>query len=97
MMNLRLAVILSVGLSFGLAACGGGSSSYRVPVDSELKPFVAPEAEDLVADDGVEDDENDSEDAAESSDKPATAAPAPAAPAPAAAPAARPAKPAGKN
>jgi hypothetical protein len=49
---MRLCLVRSFLISAVLAlgfGCGGGSSSYMLPVDSPLKPFEAPTEEALVA------------------------------------------------
>jgi hypothetical protein len=44
-----LVLVVFAVFALGLAACGGGSSNYRIPVDSEIKQFQPPEEEDLIA------------------------------------------------
>lgn len=53
-------ILVALTLATGLAACGGGYSGFVIPVESGLKPWVAPEAEELASDDA--DDEGDDED-----------------------------------
>lgn len=76
-------VLVALSLAAGLAACGGGYSGFIIPVETDLKPWVAPEADELVADD--EEEEEDGEDYEDYEDEedatPAAAAPAPAPPA----------------
>lgn len=83
-----LPVVLALALC---AACGGdGGGKYTLPADSELKPWVAPERDDLIAGESSVDEEEEEEAPAEESAPPAhekkEAAP------PAAKPAAAPAK-----
>lgn len=83
-------VLVALSLAFGLAACGGGYSGFLIPIETKLKPWVAPEADELVADSDDEEavDEVDFEDYEDYEDGEENA------PAPAPAPAAAPAKPA---
>jgi hypothetical protein len=83
-----LVVALLSALALGLVACGGGSSNYRLPVDSELKEFSPPDEEDLIASDeddwgswADEDFDEPAEPAAAKPAKPAEAKPAEAKPA----------------
>lgn len=64
-------IVLILSFVIGASACGGGWSGYYIPVDTELKPFVAPEADELV-DDASEEDEGDYEDYEDEEDAPAT-------------------------
>ncbi len=91
-------LIVALFLAAGLSACGGGYSGFIIPIESDLKPWVEPEAEELLGtdDDEDEDDGEDYEDYEDYEDAtPAAAAvkPAPAKPAPAKVPA----KPASKK
>jgi hypothetical protein len=87
-------IFVALFLAAGLAACGGGYSGFIIPVESDLKPWVAPEADELVEDgDEDEDDGEDYEDYEdEEGDEPAAAPAKPAAPKPAAAKPAAPKK-----
>lgn len=71
-------VLVALSLAVGLAACGGGYSGFVIPIETELKPWVAPEADELVADDDEEDeDEGDNyEDYADEEDATPAAKPA---------------------
>lgn len=92
-MNRFAKVLVALCFATGLTACGGGGySGFILPQESELKPWVAPEAEDLLPADGSEDagDEGDYEDYEDYEDEEDEDAAAPAA-----APSA-PAKPAAK-
>ena len=83
-MNRFTNVLVALSLAIGLAACGGGYSGFLIPIETDLKPWVAPEADELVADDDEEDeeDEEDYEDYEDEEEATPAAAPA-AAPAPA--------------
>lgn len=65
-MNRFANALFALCFAAGLTACGGGYSGFIIPVESELNPWVAPEADDLVsngADEAaVEDDYEDYED-----------------------------------
>ncbi len=63
-MKLRVFVLMLCAALFGAPACGGLSTG-KVPADSELKPWEAPDEDDLVAD---EDDEDDDDEDAEDED-----------------------------
>ncbi len=95
---------LVAALGFSVAACGGGGNpNYRVPVDSPLMSFQAPEREEILGAEGgeemdltqpVEEEKPEPAPAPKAAPPPAPAAkpaPAPAAKAPAKAPAAKPA------
>lgn len=86
---LSVAAFASIAFAFG---CGGSDEKYYIPADHQIRPFAAPDTEELAGDEEMIDD------AAEPAEEPAVEpAPAPAAAAaPAAAPAesAAPAKPA---
>ncbi len=83
-MNRFTNVFIALSLAAGLAACGGGYSGFLIPIESDLKPWVAPEADELVASDDDDDDEDYEEyEDEEDEDGAAPAKPA-AAPAPAA-------------
>jgi hypothetical protein len=75
-------ILLALTLAGGLAACGGGYSGFKIPIESELKPWVSPEADELLGED--DDDDEDYEDYVdeEDGDAPAAKPAAPAAPAP---------------
>jgi hypothetical protein len=84
-MNRFTNVLVALTLAAGLAACGGGYSGFLIPIESELNPWVAPEADELADEDEEEEEyeeyvDEEEEDAAPA--KPAKPAPAPA-PAPA--------------
>lgn len=49
-MNRLANVFVALCLAAGLTACGGGYSGFIIPVESELKPWAPPEADDLVSD-----------------------------------------------
>lgn len=76
-------ILVALTLAAGLTACGGGYSGFIIPVESDLKPWVAPEADEFMEEDEDEDDGEDYEDYEDEEDAaPAAAAPAkPAAPA----------------
>ncbi len=81
-MNRLANIFVALCLAAGLTACGGGYSGFIIPVESELNPFVAPEADELVSNDtaeaGDDEDYEDYEDE-EGGDEPApTEAPTPA-------------------
>ena len=78
-------VLVALSLAIGLAACGGGYSGFLIPIETELKPWVAPEADELVADD--DEDEEDGEEYEDYEDEEEDEATPAAAPAPAATPA----------
>ena len=80
-------VLVALTLAAGLAACGGGYSGFIIPVESELKPWVAPEADELASDDTEEGDEEDYEDYEDYEDEDDDAEPVAAKPAAPAAPA----------
>ncbi len=90
-------LVAALGLS--VAACGGGGNpNYRVPVDSPLMSFQAPEKEEILGAEGGEDLDLTQPVEEEKKPEPAPApkpapppTPAPAAKAPAKAPAAKPA------
>ena len=48
---MRLSLFFVFALS--VLGCGGGSSSYRLPVDSPVYPYQKPAAEDLAAEDSA--------------------------------------------
>ncbi len=76
-MNRFASVIAAVSLAASLAACGGGYSGFILPVESELNPWVAPEADEFIAEDvPAESDEDyeDYEDEEEGDEEPAPAA-----------------------
>jgi hypothetical protein len=56
-MNRFTNVLVALSLAIGLAACGGGYSGFVIPIETELKPWVAPEADELVADEDEGEDE----------------------------------------
>ena len=56
-------LVVALALAAVPAACGG-SSSYHLPVNSQLKPFVKPDADDLVSSDDDSDYEDMSDDSA---------------------------------
>jgi hypothetical protein len=100
----RFFVLVAAIASLALVACGGSDEKYYIPVDTQLQPYAAPEADDLVADGSKSDGDDADDDGAGARAAPApTAAPAPAsarapasAPAPAHAPASAPAPVPGK-
>ncbi len=61
-MNRFANVFVAVSLAVGLAACGGGYSGFIIPVESELNPWVAPEADEFVTEDTAGDSDEDYED-----------------------------------
>ena len=71
-------VLAPLAFALSLAACGGGNSGYIIPIETELKPWVAPEAEELVAeeDEGEEEEFEDYEDEEEEAEAAPAAAPA---------------------
>ena len=77
-------VLIALTLATGLAACGGGYSGFIIPIESELKPWVAPEADELVADEEEEDyeDYEDYEDEEEDEEQKDAPAPVPVKPEP---------------
>lgn len=77
-MNQFTNILIALSFAVGLAACGGGNSGYIIPVESELKPWVAPETDDIIEVEDADDDE-DYEDYEDEEDAPAAPAP-PAAP-----------------
>jgi len=85
MAQLRLFSIAAIPL-FGLLwiGCGGSDEKYYIPADNQIRPFVAPDAEELSG----EDDEAGEvlEEGGGAAVAPEPAAPAPAAPAAAAEP-----------
>lgn len=84
----RFISLLSILTTMFLAACGGGYSGYHLPVETELKPFRAAEAEDLSPEeegwDLEEEDQAEPEESAEPAAEPSGAAAPEPAPAPAA-------------
>lgn len=48
-MHRILSGITIVTLCSLLIACGGGKSAFLVPVDTKLRPWVAPETDELVS------------------------------------------------
>lgn len=48
-------ILVALTLAGGLAACGGGYSGYTIPIETELKPWVAPEADELLNEEEEED------------------------------------------
>jgi len=60
-MILRRAKALLIAASFALPACGGLSTG-KVPVDSEMKPWEAPDEDELVGSDDDDGDDDDMED-----------------------------------
>ncbi len=83
-MNRFTKLLVALSMSAGLAACGGGYSGFIIPVESDLKPWVAPEAEDLVAEDDEDEEDFEDYEDEEGDEDAAPAAPAPAATQPAA-------------
>jgi len=78
-MNRFANVVIAVCFAAGLAACGGGYSGFIIPVESELNPWVAPEADEILpasADDDAGEDEGDYEDYEDEEDADTTPAPA---------------------
>ncbi len=70
--------LLALCFVAGLTACGGGLSGFVIPVESELKPWVAPETDELVVpDQAADDDDEDYEDYEDEEGDEAAAAPAP--------------------
>lgn len=60
----RLApLVVALAMAAVPAACGG-SSSYHLPVDSQMKPFAKPDADDLVSSDDDSDYEDMGDDSA---------------------------------
>ncbi|MCP4445990.1 MAG: hypothetical protein GY811_11685 [Myxococcales bacterium] len=56
-------VFVALCLTAGLTACGGGYSGFILPVESDLNPWVAPEADELISDGGpAQEDDGDYED-----------------------------------
>jgi hypothetical protein len=49
-MNRLANVFVALCLATGLTACGGGYSGFIIPVESELRPWSAPEADELISD-----------------------------------------------
>jgi hypothetical protein len=81
---LSVAAFAAIAFAFG---CGGSDEKYYIPADHQIRPYAAPDTEELAGDDEMMDD------AAEPAEEPAVEpAPAPATPAAAAAPAAAPAE-----
>lgn len=79
-------LFVALFMAAGLAACGGGYSGFIIPVESDLKPWVEPEADEFLGEDEDEGDdgEEDYEDYEdEEGDEPAAPAKPAAAPAPA--------------
>lgn len=56
-MNRFTNVLVALTFAAGLTACGGGYSGFIIPIESELKPWVAPEADELVDEDDEEEEE----------------------------------------
>ena len=50
--------LLALCFFAGLTACGGGYSGFVIPVESELKPWVAPEADEILPAEEGSDDED---------------------------------------
>ena len=75
-------VLVALTFAAGLTACGGGYSGFLIPIESELKPWVAPEADELVDDDDCEEEEEYEEYVDEEEEEAAPAKPAAPAPAP---------------
>jgi outer membrane biosynthesis protein TonB len=91
--------IFALVAALALMACGGSEKKYMLPVDSPAKPFIAPEADELVESDGdawsVDEDEDEGEaDADDTADADTTPPATPPKPAPQTKPAVAPAKPA---
>ena len=82
-MNRLANVFVALCLAAGLTACGGGYSGFIIPIESELNPWVAPEADEFATDTaeaGGDDDYEDYEDE-EGGEEPAPAPSVPAQPA----------------
>ncbi len=81
-MNRLPKLLLSLFFTAGLLACGGGKSGFLIPTDTALNPFVAPEAGELIADEGADDEEEeeyeDYEDEEGEAQSPPASAPTPA-------------------
>ena len=58
---LRLLAILTSVFCFAIG-CGGTDTNYRIPTGESVKPFVPPETDDLVADEGDDEDDEDDDD-----------------------------------
>jgi hypothetical protein len=96
-MKLRHLLLVLIAVVFGAPACGSLPTG-KVPVDSELKPWEAPDPDDLVEEDDEDDDDDMDDDDDDGDDDAAGDASAPApAPEKAAAPAPAPAKAAPKT
>ena len=72
-------ILASLSLVLSATACGGGYSGFLIPVDTELRPFVAPETDELVEEEeDEEEEEGDYEDYEDEEEESAgTAAPQP--------------------
>ena len=71
--------ILALLAALALIACGGSEKKYMLPVDSPAKPFVPPEADELVESDDGGWDLDDEDEADEAEDEANTASEPPAA------------------
>jgi hypothetical protein len=80
-MNRFTNVLVALTFAAGLAACGGGYSGFLIPIESELKPWVAPEADEILGEDDDDDDDEEYEEYVDEEEE--EAAPAKPAPAPA--------------
>lgn len=81
MLATRLSLLTMLALVF--AACGGSDETYYLPADSQIKPFVAPEADDIAGEgDADAEDEGDADEEAadEGGETPPPAKGAPASP-----------------
>jgi len=74
----RFRLFLLAALALGLLGCGGSDEKYYIPADNELRPFAAPEEDELTGETEVEEPEEE-ETAAEPAAEAASPAPAPAA------------------
>ncbi|MBL4632561.1 MAG: hypothetical protein JKY56_01740 [Kofleriaceae bacterium] len=55
-------IFLVLSFAASAAACGGGNSGFLMPTDTALNPFVAPETDELIAEDESEEEYEEYED-----------------------------------
>ncbi len=70
-------IFLVLSFAASAAACGGGNSGFLMPVDTALNPFVAPETDEIIAEEESGEEEYE-EYADEEEETPASAPVAPA-------------------